>query len=237
MNNTERKLYLIPTLLGESAPERVIPTYNLDIIRSIRFFVVEEERTARRFLAGCGLKDELPRIQFFLLNEHTPAFEIPGIFSSAGASDIGMISEAGVPGVADPGAILVEEAHRLNVKVIPLVGPSSLLLALMASGLNGQQFAFNGYLPVKSHERMARIKHFEKRSETENQSQIFIEAPYRNNQLIQAFLETCKPATRLCIASNITLSNEWIKTKTIRDWRITNPPDLKKQPVVFILQA
>jgi 16S rRNA (cytidine1402-2'-O)-methyltransferase len=237
VNNTERQLYLIPTLLGESALERVMPTYNLDVIRSIHFFVVEEERTARRFLAGCGLKDELSRIQFFLLNEHTPASEIPGIFSSTGTSNLGMISEAGVPGVADPGAILVEEAHRLNVKVVPLVGPSSLLLALMASGLNGQQFAFNGYLPVKNHERIARIKHFEKRSEAEKQSQIFIEAPYRNNQLIQALLETCKPETRLCIASNITLSTEWIKTKTIRDWRITNPPDLKKQPAVFILQA
>lgn len=214
-----------------------MPTYNLDIIRSINCFVVEEERTARRFLAGCGLKDKLARIQFFLLNEHTPVSEIPAIFQSTGSSDIGMISEAGVPGVADPGALLVEEAHRLNVRVVPLVGPSSLLLALMASGLNGQQFAFNGYLPVKSHERTARIKHFEKRSETEKQSQIFIEAPYRNNQLIQAFLETCKSGTRLCIASNITLPTEWIKTKTIGDWRITNPPDLKKQPAVFILQA
>lgn len=214
-----------------------MPIYNLEIIRSISYFVVEEERTARRFLASCGLKDELSRIQFFLLNEHTPVSEVPGIFSRTGTSNLGMISEAGVPGVADPGAILVEEAHRLNVQVIPLVGPSSLLLALMASGLNGQQFAFNGYLPVKSHERIARIKHYEKRSETEKQSQIFIETPYRNNQLIEVLLETCKPATRLCIASNITLSAEWIKTKTIKDWRITKPPDLKKQPAVFILQA
>ncbi len=237
MSPLQRHLYLIPTSLGESALTRVLPAYNLEIIRSLSCFVVEEERTARRFLAGCGLKDELPRIQFFLLNEHTPVSEIPVIFNSTGNSDIGMISEAGAPGVADPGAMLAAEAHRLNIQVVPLVGPSSLLLALMASGLNGQQFAFNGYLPVKSNERIARIRYFEKRSESEKHSQIFIEAPYRNNQLIQAFLETCKPATRLCIAANITLSNEWIKTKAIRDWRIAPPLDLKKQPAVFILQA
>jgi len=236
MQNNERRLYLIPSTLGESAITRVLPPFNLDVIKSLNHFVVEEEKTARRFLIRCGYKSELNAVHFYMLNEHTNASDIPSIFSDSETSDLGMISEAGVPGVADPGALLVEEAFRLNIRVIPLAGPSSLILALMASGLNGQQFAFNGYLPVKSQERNARIRFYEKRSESEGQSQLFIEAPYRNNQLIQALLENCRSGTRLCIAVNLTLPGEWIRTKTIREWRLQPPPDLKRQPAVFILQ-
>jgi 16S rRNA (cytidine1402-2'-O)-methyltransferase len=237
MHIIQRHLYLIPSTLGESAITRVLPPYNLEIIKSLTHFAVEEEKTARRFLVRCGFKDELASVSFYLLNEHTPAGEIPAIFADSGTLSLGMISEAGVPGVADPGASLVKEAYRLNIKVVPLVGPSSILLALMASGLNGQQFAFNGYLPVKSPERNARIRFYEKRSETEKQSQLFIEAPYRNNQLIQALLENCKRGTSLCIAANLSLPDEWIRTKTIHEWQLEPPPDLKRQPAVFIIQA
>ena len=230
-------MYLIPSTLGNSPPEQVIPAGNLEILQSLRCFVVEEERTARRFLIRCGFKDNLDAIHLYTLNEHTREQEIPSIFTDAGEADLGLISEAGVPAVADPGAKLVEVAHRLDIRVIPLAGPSSLILALMASGLNGQCFAFNGYLPVKAHERNNRIRLYEKRSETENQSQLFIEAPYRNNQLTEAFLSNCKPGTRLCIAANLTLDHEWIKTRSVREWRLHPPPDLKHQPAVFILLA
>jgi len=237
MKTKERRLYLIPSTLGDSPVVQVIPAGNLEIIQSLSHFVVEEERTARRFLIRCGLKNNLDSVRFYFLNEHTKDQEIPVLFSDSYDADLGLISEAGVPAVADPGAKLVEEAFRLNIHVIPLVGPSSIILALMASGLNGQCFAFNGYLPVKSYERNNKIRYFEKRSEVEKQSQIFIEAPYRNNQLIEALLENCKPGTRLCIAANLTLSEEWIRTKPIRDWRLQPPPDLKRQPAVFIFMA
>jgi 16S rRNA (cytidine1402-2'-O)-methyltransferase len=206
-------------------------------MQSLTHFVVEEEKTARRFLIRCGYKNGFDSVHFYTLNEHTSKRDVPAIFIDSGASNLGMISEAGLPAVADPGALLVEEAYRLNIRVIPLAGTSSIMLALMASGLNGQQFAFNGYLPVKGHERNLSIKFYEKRSESERQSQIFIEAPYRNNQLTEALLESCKPATRLCIAVNLTLPDEWIRTRTIREWRLHPPPDLKRQPAVFILLA
>jgi len=237
MIRPERKLYLIPSTLGDTEITKVIPAYNLNIMNTLAHFVVEEERTARRFLIRCGYTGNINTILLYLLNEHTPSSEIPLIFTRTGASDLGLISEAGLPGVADPGALLVQEAHRLNIKVVPLAGPSSLLIALMASGLNGQQFSFNGYLPVKPHERSSRIRFFEKRSETENQSQIFIETPYRNNQLLDALISNLKSSTRLCIAVNLTLNGEWIKTKMIRDWKLIPPPDLKRQPAVFIFQA
>lgn len=237
MPGNEKLLYLIPSTLGDSSIAQVIPAGNLVIIQSLSHFVVEEEKTARRFLLRCGYRTDFDSVHFYTLNEHTNSMDIPAIFIDSGESDLGLISEAGVPAVADPGALLVEEAYRLNIRVIPLAGPSSIILALMASGLNGQQFAFNGYLPVKSPERNVRIKFYEKRSEVEKQSQIFIEAPYRNNQLTEALLENCKPATRLCIAVNITLPDEWIKTRTIREWRLHPPQNIKRKPAVFILQS
>jgi 16S rRNA (cytidine1402-2'-O)-methyltransferase len=234
-NNNQRSLYLIPSTLGASAVEQVLPARNLQIMSSLRHFVVEEEKTARRFLIHCGLKSNLDMIRFYILNEHTRDTEIPAMFSDSGDADMGLLSEAGVPAVADPGAELVETAMKLNIRVVPLVGPSSIILALMASGLNGQCFSFNGYLPVKSHDRDNRIRFYEKRSGAEKQSQLFIEAPYRNNQLFEAFLENCRSDTRLCVASSLTLKDERIQTKTIREWRIKPPPDLSRQPAVFIL--
>lgn len=224
-------------MLGESNTDKVLPSGNLQILNSLDHFVVEEERTARRFLIRCGYKRPVDAVIFYPLNEHTPLHEIPAIFSKSAQADLGLISEAGVPAVADPGAALVEEAHKLGITVIPLVGPSSVILALMASGLNGQNFAFNGYLPVKNPARDNRIRTIEKRSMMEKQAQIFIEAPYRNMQLLGALFDVCKAETRLCIAANLTLSEEWISTKTIREWREKAPPDLKRQPAVFIIQA
>jgi 16S rRNA (cytidine1402-2'-O)-methyltransferase len=237
MNSYPRNLYLIPSLLGETPAEMVLPSVNLEIIRSLRHFIVEEEKTARRFLIRCGYNRSLDSVIFYILNEHTPVQDIPVFFSLSAESHLGLLSEAGLPAVADPGSALVEEAHRLGIKVIPLVGPSSIFMALMASGLNGQNFTFHGYLPVKNPARENRIRQIEKRSELENQSQIFIEAPYRNNQLVSALLNVCKPGTRLCMAANITLHEEWIRMKSIRDWQKSPPPDLKRQPMVFILQA
>lgn len=237
MTDNERRLYLIPSTLGESLISQVLPAGNLEIMNGLRHFVVEEEKTARRFLINCGFKNNLDLIRFYTLNEHTNDRDIPVIFSDSGDADIGLISEAGVPAVADPGARLVEVAMKTNIRVIPLVGPSSIILAVMASGLNGQRFAFNGYLPVKNQHRNNRIIFFEKRSRAEQQSQVFIEAPYRNNQLVEAFLENCRPDTRLCIASYLTLDGEWIHTKTIREWRAHHPPDLKNKPAVFILMG
>ncbi len=224
-------------MLGETPAGKVLPGGNLEIIRSLTHFVVEEEKTARRFLIRCGYDKPIDTVAFYILNEHTPAPEIPGFFSASGSADLGLLSEAGIPAVADPGSVLVEEAHRLGIMVVPLTGPSSIILALMASGLNGQNFAFNGYLPVKNPARADRIRQIEKRSEFERQAQIFIEAPYRNNQLILALLDICKPGTRLCIAANLTLPNEWIRTLKIREWRAVPPPDLNRRPTVFVLQA
>jgi 16S rRNA (cytidine1402-2'-O)-methyltransferase len=234
MHPSSSCLYLIPSLLGDTPVSRVIPEYNLNIIRSLRFFVVEDARNARRFLVRCGYPD-VGNAVLYLLNEHSNLIDIPPMFEECGNNDMGLLSDAGLPAVADPGAALVEEAIRRNRRVIPLTGPSSLMLALMASGLNGQQFAFNGYLPVKDPERSARIRFYEKRSETEKQSQLFIETPYRNNQLAEQMLRICKPETKLCIAVNITLGDEWIMTRTIREWKLSPPPDMKKQPAVFIL--
>jgi 16S rRNA (cytidine1402-2'-O)-methyltransferase len=235
--NAQRNLYLIPSTLGDTPAQQVMPSPNFDIIRSLDHFVVEELRTARRFLVRSGYDKPIDSVQFYLLNEHTPDQDVPAFFSAAGYGNMGLISEAGLPAVADPGSVLVREAYKQNYKVIPLVGPSSIMLALMASGLNGQNFAFNGYLPVKNPERASRIRFLEKRSENEMQSQIFIETPYRNHHLIETLLEVCKPMTRLCIAANITLENEWICTRRIHEWKMQPPPDLKKQPAVFILQS
>lgn len=235
--NATRNLYLIPSTLGDTPARQVLPETNFAIIRSLGHFAVEELRTARRFLIRCGYDKPIDSVQFYLLNEHTPEQDVPGFFSSAGFANMGLISEAGLPAVADPGSVLVREAYKLSYKIIPLVGPSSIMLALMASGLNGQNFAFNGYLPVKNPERASRIRFLEKRSESEMQSQIFIETPYRNHHLIETLLEVCRPMTRLCIAASITLENEWICTRRIQEWKVQPPPDLKKQPAVFILQT
>lgn len=236
MKNPAPVLYLIPSTLGDGNPQDVIPQKTLQILNKLDHFIVEEERTARRFLIRSGINKPVDSITFFILNEHTRKENLSAFFENTGNADMGLLSEAGVPAVADPGTDLIRMAHRMGFRVVPLVGPSSVLLAVMASGLSGQNFTFSGYLPVKTNERAARIRFLEKRSQLENQSQVFIEAPYRNNQLMKSILETCSPETWLCIASNITLENEWISTRTIAEWK-REIPDLNKQPAVFILQV
>jgi len=235
MNTPAPVLYLIPSTLGDVSPQDVIPQKTLQILKKLDHFIVEEERTARRFLIKTGINKPVDAITFFILNEHTGKENLSSFFENSGNTDMGLLSEAGVPAVADPGTDLIRVAHRMGFRVVPLVGPSSVLLAVMASGLNGQNFAFTGYLPVKTNERAARIRFLEKRSLLENQAQVFIETPYRNNQLMKSILETCSPETWLCIASNITLEKEWISTRTIAEWK-REIPDLNKQPSVFILQ-
>ena len=193
------KLYLIPTTLGDSAVENVIPSYNREVINKISIYIVEEVRTARRFLKKAGLIMPIDELVFFELNEHTKPEEI-GLYLNAidNGDNIGLLSEAGVPCIADPGAEIVKIAQQKNIEVIPLIGPSSILLALMASGFNGQQFAFLGYLPVDKNQRINKIKEIEKNIFLRNETQIFIETPYRNNQLIEALLQTCRNETLLC---------------------------------------
>jgi 16S rRNA (cytidine1402-2'-O)-methyltransferase len=228
------KLYLIPTTIGDTPANKVIPEYNRSIINQIRYFIVENERTGRRALIKMGIETVIDGLKFFVLNKYTRKEDIPDFFKIAETSDIGLLSEAGVPAVADPGSEIVSLAHQRNIQVVPLIGPSSILLALMASGLNGQNFAFVGYLPVHKAERINRIRQIEQRSKTENQTQIFIETPYRNNQLLEDIIQACTPATQLCIASDITTNNEFIKTCSITDWR-KKKPDLNKRPTIFIL--
>lgn len=228
------KLYLIPTTIGDAPVNHVIPQFNLAIINHISYYIVENERTARRSLIKMGIEIPIDDLEFFLLNKHTRKEDIPEFLKITEEYDLGLLSEAGVPGVADPGSEIVSLAHERNIEVIPLTGPSSILLALMASGLNGQNFAFAGYLPVNKSERILRIRQLEQRSKAENQSQLFIEAPYRNNQLLETVLNTCFPDTQLCIATDITTQHAFIKTRNISAWR-KKKPDLNKRPTIFIL--
>jgi len=228
------KLYLIPNLLGEGIPQEVLPVNVITIIRELRIFIVEDIRTARRFLSKAKTPHPIDSLTFYLLNEHTSLAEIAPYLDQIENEGIGVLSEAGVPGVADPGADIVRLAHQRGITVVPLVGPSSILMAVMASGLNGQSFAFNGYLPVKHPERVAKIKHFEKRAVSENQTQVFIEAPYRNMQLLEDIVATCLPTTMLGISADISLDSEYIKTQTIELWR-KKIPELHKRPAIFLI--
>lgn len=234
-NWTMAKLYLLPNLLSESPWQNVLPIHNAEIINNISFFIVEDIRNARRFLKKVNRDINIDLLTFMELNKHTPDVQKNSYldFIRQG-NDMGIISEAGCPGVADPGAEIVKLAHKRNIEVVPLVGPSSILLALMASGLNGQNFAFTGYIPVKKPERLKRIQQLENQALYHRQSQIFMETPYRNNHLLNDLLSTCQPNTSLCIAADITSENEMIITKTVADWK-KNPPDLEKKPVIFIL--
>jgi 16S rRNA (cytidine1402-2'-O)-methyltransferase len=231
------KIILIPNTIGDADVSFLLPSEITIIVSSLKYFIVEDIRTARRFLKKLNSEIIIDDLVFFSLNKHTNKDDIQDFLNPVfSGNDIGLISEAGVPCVADPGNTIVELAHNFNVKVIPLVGPSSILLSLMASGLNGQNFAFNGYLPVNKNERISKIKMLETRSLRENQSQMFMEAPYRNNQLLDVVLSTCRANSMLCIACNITNSNEFIKTMTIDEWKM-NKPDLNKKPSIFIIQA
>ena len=231
------RLYLIPAPLGDNDPAEVIPAPVLERLRTLEVFVVEEVRTARRYLSRAGLKGHIDALDFHLLNEHTPPQEVEALAALFdGGRDVGLITEAGLPAVADPGSALVALCHRHGIRVVPLVGPSSLMMALMGSGLNGQSFAFQGYLPAKTEERRNAIKAIEKVSASRRQTQIFIETPYRNDALMEDLLRCCAPQTRVCIACNITMPDEMILTRSVAQWR-QNPITLGKRPCVFLILA
>lgn len=234
--NEKGTLYLIPSPLGENNPSEVIPAYVFDKIQGIRIYVVEELRTARRYLSKAGHKGHIDDLEFHLLNEHTGKEEVEALAGLFDKGDVGLITEAGLPAVADPGAILVALCHKKQIKVVPLVGPSSLMLALMGSGLNGQSFTFCGYLPAKTDERKAAIRAIEKQSAAFRQTQIFIETPYRNDSIFQDLLQNCSQTTRICIAANITMPDEYICTHSVREWKKMNIT-IGKRPCVFLLLA
>lgn len=231
------KLYLIPTTLGDSPPLEVLPISIKRAIETIDYYVVENEKTARHFIKKLSPRKSQPSLHLFTLNKFTEATEIPSFLEPClSGLDMGILSEAGCPGIADPGAAVVQLAHQKHIQVVPLVGPSSILLALMASGLNGQNFAFNGYLPIESGDRRKEIKRLEKKSREEQQSQIFIETPYRNNKLLEELQKSLTPNTRVCVACDLTLGTEFISTKTAFEWK-NEKVDLHKRPAIFIIQA
>jgi len=229
-------LYLIPTTLGGENVNDVIPELVFRIINQTRFYIVENVRTARRFLSKAGIETPIDSLEFFELNKHTtPEAYKEYLNPAAEGHHVGIISEAGVPAVADPGAVIVQLAHSKNIRVVPLTGPSSIILALMASGMNGQSFAFNGYLPIKKPDRIKAIKFYEKRSQQENQAQLFIETPYRNMALLEDILVACDDNTKLCIAADLTLASEYIQTMSVKEWKKIKPA-LHKRPAIFIIQ-
>jgi 16S rRNA (cytidine1402-2'-O)-methyltransferase len=229
-------LYLLPNILSDGSDwQNVLPAQIFHLATNTRYFIVENIRTARRFLKQVNKEINIDQLTFFELNKYTNQNELPAFLKPLEQGDnVAVISEAGCPGIADPGAEVVKIAHQKGYKVVPLVGPSSIVLALMASGLNGQNFAFNGYLPVRANERTRAISNLEKLVKNNRQTQIFIETPYRNNQLITEVLKTCSPSTLLCIAANLTGENEFIATKSMSQWK-GNVPDLHKQPAIFLL--
>lgn len=233
---TKGKLYLIPSPLGDGAPSQVLPAPVLEFLPSLTCFVVEEVRTARRFLSAAGLKGHIQELEFHQLNEHTTDREVQELVKLFNdGRNVGLISEAGLPAVADPGARLVALCHRHGIDVVPFVGPSSLMMALMSSGLDGQSFAFVGYIPAKTEERRQALKTLEKHSR--GQSQILIETPYRNDSLFQDMLQVLSGETRLCIAANITCPDQLIRTLPVSEWKKLSGFTIGKRPCVFILQA
>lgn len=231
----EAALYLLPTTLGDTPIEKVLPAYNKEVILGIKHFIVEEVRTARRFLKKVDSSINIDELTFYPLNKHTSPEEISGYLKPLLAgSPMGVISEAGCPAVADPGADIVAIAQRKNLKVVPLIGPSSIILSVMGSGFNGQSFAFHGYLPIEPATRAKRIKELEQRIYSENQTQLFIETPYRNQKMMEDLLHNCRPQTKLCIAANITCEGEYIKTKSIKEWK-GHLPEINKIPCIFLI--
>lgn len=228
-------LYLLPVTLGDTPVDKVLPAYNREVIRGIKHFIVEDVRSARRFLKKVDAEINIDELTFYPLNKHTSAEEVSGYLKPLEeGAPMGMISEAGCPAVADPGADVVAIAQRKNLRVVPLVGPSSILLSVMGSGFNGQSFAFHGYLPIEPGERTKRLKELESRIYTESQTQLFIETPYRNNKMAEEILRTCRPQTKLCIAANLTCDGEYIRTKSVKEWK-GKLPDLNKIPCIFLL--
>lgn len=228
------KLYLIPTPLGEYESAVVLPSSVLETIPRLNCYVVEELRTARRFLSRTGLKGQIDSLEFHTLNEHTSQQEVEALLPLFDdGRDVGLLSEAGLPAVADPGARLVSLCHRNGIQLVPLVGPSSLMLALMASGLNGQSFAFVGYIPAKTDERRAALRTLEKRSAALSQTQILIETPYRNDSIFADMLGCLSDKTQLCIAADLTCPDEFILTRSVREWKKA-PVTIGKRPCVFL---
>lgn len=231
----ETALYLLPVTLGDTPVEQVLPAYNKEIIWGIKHFIVEDVRSARRFLKKVEASINIDELTFYPLNKHTSPDDLSGYLKPLQEGhSMGVISEAGCPAVADPGADVVAMAQRKNLKVVPLVGPSSIILSVMGSGFNGQSFAFHGYLPIEAADRIKRLKELEGRIYSENQTQLFIETPYRNNKMMEDIVKTCRPQTKLCIAANITCEGEYIHTKTIREWK-GHLPDLTKVPCIFLI--
>ena len=231
----ETALYLLPVTLGDTPVEQVLPAYNKEIILGIKHFIVEDVRSARRFLKKVEASINIDELTFYPLNKHTSPDDLSGYLKPLQEGhSMGVISEAGCPAVADPGADVVAMAQRKNLKVVPLVGPSSIILSVMGSGFNGQSFAFHGYLPIEAADRIKCLKELEGRIYSENQTQLFIETPYRNNKMMEDIVKTCRPQTKLCSAANITCAGEYIHTKTIREWR-GHLPDLTKVPCIFLI--
>ncbi len=231
------RLFLIPNRLGDQPPLEVLPLSIRKKITDISHYIVENEKVARAFIKKIVPSKNQSKLEMMLLNKFTQDIELPEFLKPCHEGiDVGIITDAGCPGIADPGAKIVALAHRQNIQVVPLVGPSSILLALMASGLNGQSFAFHGYLPIDKNECKKTIKQLEKHSAQNHQSQIFIETPYRNDQLFDTFIKTLRPSTELCIGIDLTLSTEYISTKSVAEWK-HQKPDLHKRPAIFIFQA
>ncbi len=229
------KLYLIPTTLGDNEPLEVLPFSVKKIVEQTTHFIVENEKTARRFIKRLIPKKSQQELILYSIDKYADIFEVQHYLDVCETgNNIGLLSEAGVPAIADPGANIVSLAHEKNIQVVPLVGPSSILLAMMASGLNGQNFAFNGYLPIDSKERQQSLKRLERLSKERNQSQIFIETPYRNDKMFAELIRSLTPSTKLCIATDITLATEYIKTLEIKQWK-SQKLDFHKKPTIFII--
>jgi 16S rRNA (cytidine1402-2'-O)-methyltransferase len=229
---------MVPVTLGDDNLSYVIPADVIKAVQNLEYFVVENEKSARRFLGSVKTNKPVRELNFQLLNEHSAEKDLPALIAPLLAGhDVGMLSEAGCPGIADPGATLAALAHRKGIKVAPLVGPSSILLSLMASGFNGQQFTFLGYLPSDKAARINKLKDIEKQSQRLNETQIFIETPYRNQHMLEDILASCGANTKLCIARNVSLETEFVVSKTIAEWEKSELPDLHKQPTVFLLLA
>ncbi|HBB42733.1 MAG: SAM-dependent methyltransferase [Treponema sp.] len=232
----EPALYLIPVTLGETPVDQVLPAYNSGIIKQIHHFIVENIRSARRFLKSVDKSIDIDTLTFYELNEHSDLTKTETLLDPLRKGfPMGVISEAGCPAVADPGAAAVAQAHKEGLRVIPLSGPSSMIMSVMASGLNGQSFAFNGYLPVKGQERAQKIRQLETRAWKEGQTQLFIEAPYRNLQMLSTLISTCKPDTMLCVAAGMTCKEEYIRTMPISKWKKIPEPPIQKVPALFLI--
>ena len=235
---TKGKLYMIPTTLGDCNVDKILPLYVKENIHNLKEFIFENSKTARAFLKKMNIPTPQNELKIHVLNKHTPTEEIFDFLNACrNGTNVGLISEAGCPGVADPGAEITNIAHKEDIQIVPLVGPSSILLALMASGMNGQSFTFNGYLPIEKHERKKKLLNLEKNSRIFKQTQIFIETPYRNEKLIDSIYQTLQGNTKLCIACDLSLNSEYIKTKTVHEWTKVSKPNLKKRPCIFLIHA